>query len=117
VRSITSAGRLGRRRLVSHPLASSQSRTNCLSNDGCTRPGLVSVGRPEPGRVRGQHLVDQDQLAVREPELELRVGEQDPAFGGDARPPLVQRDRDLAQALGEPAPDQITVSSNVSGRS
>ena len=53
----------------SHPLAGdvSQSRTNCLSNDGCGVPGLPQVGRPEPGRVGGQHLVGEHDRAVRAP--------------------------------------------------
>jgi len=39
VRSTTSSGSSGPGAVRSQPLASSQSRTYCLSNDGCARPG------------------------------------------------------------------------------
>src|SRR6266542_519853 len=58
----------GRRRLVV-PAGPVQPVPYVLLVEGGLRPaGRVSVGRPEPGGVGGQGLVDQDQLAVREPE-------------------------------------------------
>ncbi len=63
--------------------------------------GLVAVGRPEARRVRGQRLVAEDERAVRvEAELELRVGEDDPARRGPVRAVAVERERD-ALRLGE----------------
>ena len=41
---------------------------------------LPLVGRPEAAGVGRQHLVAQHELAVDEPELELRVGDDDPAL-------------------------------------
>ena len=40
----TSAGSSGGGLFLSQPVVSSQSRTNCLSNDGCGPPGRVMVG-------------------------------------------------------------------------
>ncbi len=47
---------------------------------------LVAVGRPEARRVGGEHLVAEHDRAVRAaPELELRVGQDDPALARVAR--------------------------------
>ena len=48
---------------LSQPVVSSQSRTNCLSNDGCGPPGRYAFHRPVPRAVGREHLVDQQQLA------------------------------------------------------
>src|SRR5687767_11337653 len=37
--------------------------------------GLVAIGRPEPGAVGGEHLVDEKNVAVHPSELELGVGD------------------------------------------
>ena len=103
VRSITSAGSSGGGRLVVPAARIQPVADELLVERRLGAAGRVAVGRPEPGGVRREHLVDQDELAVREPELELRVGDDDPALGRDLGPALVQRDRDLAQPLGEPA--------------
>ena len=44
---------------------------------------LVLVDRPEAAGVRGQDLVDQDDLALDDAELELRVGDDDAALERD----------------------------------
>jgi hypothetical protein len=43
---------------------------------------LPLFDRPVAGGVRGEDLVDEQQLATGEAELELGVGEDDPALGG-----------------------------------
>ena len=56
--------------------------TNCLSKESCDLPGLYfdcSQKREESG-VRA--LINQDQLAVKMPELELGVGDDQAALGG-----------------------------------
>ena len=79
--STTSAGSSGGGLFLSQPLPLSQSRTNCLSNDGCPRPGLIAVGRPEPRAVGRQHFVDQRSARRRRSaEFELRVGDDDAAL-------------------------------------
>src|SRR5207248_7149608 len=58
--------------------------------------GLVRLARPEARRVRRQRLVAEDEVAVRvEPELELRVRDDDPGRPGVLRRGGVQADRDL----------------------
>ena len=47
--------------------------------------GRVRRGVPEPRRVGRHHLVDQDQLAIDETHLELRVGEDDPGLRASRR--------------------------------
>ena len=39
----TSSGKRGGGLALSQPVVSSQSRTNCLSNDGCGPPGLIRL--------------------------------------------------------------------------
>ena len=67
--------------------------------------GAVPVGRPEPRRVRRQHLVDEDQLALGESELEFGVRHHDPPLQRMGCSELVQRKRQLLQALGKAATD------------
>src|SRR6185503_10701607 len=63
---------------------------------------LVLVGGPEARGVRRADLVAENELAVRvKPELELRVGEDDPALARVIRDGLVDRDRHLTQPLTE----------------
>src|SRR4051794_39321232 len=65
-------------------------------------PDLVLVGRPEARRVRRADLVAEHELPVAvEPELELRVGEDDPALARVVGDGLVDRDRDVAQPLAQ----------------
>ena len=80
--STTSSGRAGGGLFLSQPAAVSQSRTNCLSNEGWPRPGDIVVGGPEAGAVGREHFVDQEDLAVNLAELEFRVGDDDPALQG-----------------------------------
>ena len=61
------------------------------------RAGSVAVQRPEPRRVRRQRLVDQDQLAVEQAELELGVRHDDPALQGVVVRGRVERDALLFQ--------------------
>jgi hypothetical protein len=50
---------------------------------------LIGVGRPEPAGVRCEDLVYEDHLAVGDPELELRVGDDHATrCGENARPPV-----------------------------
>ena len=63
VRSTTSAGRLGAGGSRSHPLASSQSRTNCLSNDGWPRPGAY----PSAGQKRERVGVSTSSTRISSP--------------------------------------------------
>ena len=64
-----------------------------LVEAGLRAPGVVLVRGPEARRVRRQHLVDDDRLAVDDAKLELRVGDDDAALGGVLRRVLVQRQR------------------------
>src|SRR5262249_13068202 len=65
--------------------------------------GSVLVGRPEPGRVGRERLVGEYEAAVLvEPELELRVGEDDPEPSGAFGDVAVEAEReplDLVVAL------------------
>ena len=62
--------------------------------------GLVGVGRPEARRVRRQHLVADDDPAVGgAAELELRVGQDDPALARVVGGERVELDRQAAQLL------------------
>src|SRR4051812_36797155 len=61
-----------------------------LVEGGGRRAGLVAGGGPEARGVRGQHLVGEDDLGTgAAAELELRVGEDDPALGRVLRTALV----------------------------
>ena len=75
-----------------------------MSKLGCARPGSYpSAGqkREESGRQTSSPRVS---VAVGvEPELELRVGEDDPALTGMLGGVLVDGDRDLPHALGQRA--------------
>src|SRR5690606_11635003 len=63
---------------------------------------LVALARPEARAVRRQHLVDDDQPAVRQhAELELRVGDDDPGLFGDLATALIDREAALAQLVRE----------------
>ena len=77
--AITSAGMRGAGGSWSQPVESMKSRTYCLSNDGGDVPGRVRLPRPVARRVGRHHLVDHDDLVVELAELELRVGEDQPA--------------------------------------
>ena len=86
-----------------------QSRTNCLSKLGCPRPGSYSSAgqkREESGVQISSPMVS---VAVGvEAELELGVGEDDPALARVLGGVLVQRERDVAHALGQrPVADQL----------
>src|SRR5690606_1747311 len=64
--------------------------------------GDVALPRPESGRVRGQHLVDQEERAVRGvPELELRVRNDDVRLGRDDLASLVEREAQATEGAGE----------------
>src|SRR3990172_176467 len=67
----------------------------------------IAVRGPEPRRVRRQHLVDQDELPVRQPELELGVGDDDSPPAGVVRRPAVDLQRDGARLLGHRFPDDV----------
>ena len=63
---------------------------------------LIPRKRPEPGGIRRQHLVTQNDLAVLvKPELELGVGDDDPAGQRVVRALLVERDRAVADLRSE----------------
>src|SRR5881397_960005 len=90
------AGRQLRRRwLVVPPARIEPVPDELLVERWLGRAGRVAIGRPEARRVRREHLVHQDQLAIDEAELELRVRHDDAALSGDLRPSLVQPDRHL----------------------
>src|SRR5688572_13155481 len=74
-----------------------------------TMPGLVAVGRPEARRVGGEHLVAEHDRAVgAAAELELRVGEDDPALARVRGAQLVYGYRQPPQLLEELAvPDDL----------
>src|SRR4051794_30619185 len=72
-----------------------------LVEGGLARSGRVAVSRPEARRVGREHLVahhDPARLRVTA-ELELRVGEDDPALAGVLCGELVEVDRDPPQLL------------------
>ncbi len=59
---------------------------------------LVGLGIPETGGVRGEDLVAEHDAPVRIlAELELRVGEDDAAFGGEVRGRAVDRERQMSR--------------------
>ena len=73
--------------------------------------GLVAVGRPEARRVGRQHLVAEHDRAVgAAAELELRVGEDDPALARVRGAELVDGDRQAAQLL-----EQLAVADDLGG--
>src|SRR5205823_5799258 len=74
---------------------------------GLRAAGLVAVSRPEPRRVRRQDLVAQYELTVREPELELRVGDDDAALSGQGSAVLVHRDGQLLEPLRQTTPHDV----------
>jgi hypothetical protein len=57
---------------------------------------LPRVGGPEAGRVGGQHLVAQHEVAVDEAELELGVGDDDAALAAPLGAPPVELQRHVA---------------------
>ena len=84
----------------------SRGRTACRTT-AAGRPARTASAGQNRDESGVQHLVDQDQLAVAEPELELRVGHDHAALQRDRGDPLVDRERELLQPLGEPPPDQV----------
>ena len=72
-----------------------------LVERGLRAAGLVLVGRPEARGVRREDLVSEDDRpVVGEPELELRVGDDDPRSSSGLGGGRVELDRDPLQ-LGE----------------
>src|SRR5579875_2084851 len=65
------------------------------------------VGRPKPGRVRGQHLVADGQPAVDQAQLKRGVGHDDASLGGPGRSPPVGGDADLAGLGGQVGAHQV----------
>src|SRR5579884_3528545 len=63
--------------------------------------GRVGGRVPEPRRVRGYGLVDQHELVSLQPELELRVHEDEPTPLRGGRSRAVQRQARLLEAPGE----------------
>src|SRR3989442_7358314 len=64
-------------------------------------PGLITVGRPEAGRVGREDLVDHGQPVVGcRAELEFRGRDDDAGRARVASPRLVQREARLSQSLG-----------------
>ena len=80
VASITSAGMSRRGRLVVPAGAVHEVAHELLVERRRRGPDLVRVARPVPRRVGRHHLVDDDDLVVELAELELRVGEDEPAL-------------------------------------
>ena len=78
----------------------------CLSKLGGVAPGFHSVDRPEARRIRREHLIGQDEIAVDQPELELGVGDDDPAAGGQCCGALVDVDADVSDRACEFGSDQ-----------
>src|SRR3954449_6102832 len=80
-----------------------------LVERGLPTTRLVLVGRPEARGVRRADLVAEHQLAALvEPELELRVREDDPALARVVGDRAVHGQRHIAHPLGELAvPDQL----------
>ena len=69
--------------------------------------GLVAVRRPEPRRVGRHGLVDEDQLAVEDAELELGVGDDDAALQGVGRAERVELQRRVAHLLRHLPADEV----------
>src|SRR6185437_4862670 len=64
--------------------------------------GRVPVGGPEAGGVGRQHLVDHEQATVgRGPELELRIGDDDPPRRGVRAARFVYAQTRALELLGE----------------
>ncbi len=84
----------------------SQSRTYCLSKEGWppARPGSHPARRPEPRRVRGQHLIGEQDRGTRfagDPaELELRVGQDQATLPGHLLGAPVHRQGEAPQPIG-----------------
>ena len=98
----TSSGSSGPGAVLSQPVCSQKSRTNCLSKLSCARPGsYASAGQKrEESGVSASSPSTRSPLGV-EPELELRVGDDDPARQRVVGRRRVERDRDPLD-LGEP---------------
>lgn len=63
--------------------------------------GLISVGRPEPGTVRSQHLVADDKIPLLvQAELKLGVCDNDAAGQGVIRAFLIEGKRTVAKLRG-----------------
>ena len=77
-----------------------------LVETGRRGSGPVRFGRPEPGRIRGEDLVDQNQFAVQYAEFELRVRDDDAALLGIAGGKGVELQTDVAHLFGGFLPDQ-----------
>src|SRR5688572_22123691 len=67
----------------------------------------VAVGRPEPGGVGRPYLVDQDQVPVREAELELRVREDDAAGCRRVGETVVDPEGELLQPFEQTLADEV----------
>ena len=104
---MTSGGSGGGGGALSQPVASSQSRSGCLSNDGGVAPGLPLVGWPEARRVRRQDLVAYGKLAVDEAELELGVRDYDPAPGCVSGTGAVRLEANFPSRCGQFVTDQV----------
>jgi len=86
---------------------SSQSRTICLSNERCGRPGRHWPAGQKPGRVRCQHLVSEQEPALGiEAELNLRVGHEQACLPGDGGAAPVHLQGDALQLVGEVGADR-----------
>src|SRR4051812_18722382 len=86
---------LRRRRLFIPALGARPVADELLVEGGGRGARLVARRRPEARGVRGQHLVGEDDLGTgAAAELELGVGEDDPALGCVLGAALVDLDRD-----------------------
>ena len=91
VSGTTSSGSCGGGLALSQPVVSSQSRTNCLSNDGCGPPGLIRVACDQYRELSGvstSSTRSSSPVSVVEPPFELRVGQDQAAVPRRARRPF-----------------------------
>ena len=100
-------GQLGRGRLAV-PAAGVQPIAHVLLIEALLRaPRRVTVRRPETRRVGRAHFVDQDEFALAESEFDLCVRDDDPAFQGYGRDPLVDGNGQFTEPFRETRADQL----------
>jgi hypothetical protein len=78
-----------------------------LVEAGLATTGSIPFQRPVARRVGRERLVDEDELViVDEPELELGIGDDEPARGRVLRSSTVQLQRDVGNAIVEICTDE-----------
>ena len=99
--STISAGSSGGWLFLSQPLLRQPIANELLVVRRLPSARLVLVGRPESRAIGRHHFVDQDQLIIHHAELELRIGDDDPAPARVIGAARVQLDAPLRKLLSK----------------